>query len=166
MRTATPHPATLGPMAFASHILVPTDFSQASNLAVDAAAMLGRELGAKLTLVHVHDPDALRPPASVGWSPAQQQTLDKEIEQAVARSFTTLEQERLAGVEVADKVILHDTSAAHAICRYAEKIGADLIVIATHGRTGLKHLVIGSVAERVVRHASCPVLTLRSTLRD
>src|SRR5690606_31887558 len=115
---------------------------------------------------HVHDPDALRPPASVGWSPAQQKTLDKEIEQAITRSFAELEKERLAGVDIADKVILNDPSAAHAICRYAETIGADLIVIATPGRTGLEPLLIGSVAERVVRHAPCPVLTLRSTHRD
>lgn len=153
-------------MAFASHILVPTDFSQASSLALDAAAMLARELDAKLTLVHVHDPDALRPPASVGWTPEQQQTLEQEIERNVRDAFAALETERLAGVDVADRVILRDTSAAHAICKYAETVHADLIVIATHGRTGIKHLMIGSVAERVVRHAPCPVLTLRSSSRD
>ena len=49
------------------------------------------------------------------------------------------------------------------ICRYAAKENCDLIVIATHGRTGLKHMVLGSTAEQVVRHAPCPVLTLRIT---
>lgn len=153
-------------MPFATHILVPTDFSQASELASTAAAELARELGAKVTLVHVHDPEGLRPPATIGWSPTQQATLEKEIERAVGQSFDQLKAARFAGVNVADTVILHDASAAHAICAYAEKIGADLIVIATHGRTGLKHLLIGSVAERVVRHASCPVLTLRSKSKD
>lgn len=153
-------------MTFASHILVPTDFSQASELAVDAAAVLARELGAKITLVHVHDPDALRPPATIGWSDERQASVEKEIERAIDQSFAELKKARLGGVEIADTVILHDPSPAHAICAYAEKIGADLIVIATHGRTGLKHLLIGSVAERVVRHASVPVLTLRSTARD
>ncbi len=153
-------------MPFATHILVPTDFSQASELAVDAAAMLARQLGVKLTLVHVHDPDALRPPATIGWNKSQQEGLEAEIERAVARSFAELKQEHLKGVEVADTVVLHDSSPPHAICSYAEKIGADLIVIGTHGRTGLKHLLIGSVAERVVRHAPCPVLTLRSTSPD
>ena len=63
-------------------------------------------------------------------------------------------------------MILRDESPAHAITSYAEKIGADLIIIATHGRTGLKHLLIGSVAERVVRHSAVPVLTLRSKADD
>lgn len=153
-------------MAFATHILVPTDFSQAAALALDAAATLARELGAKLTLVHVHDPEALHPPASVGWSQAQQDKLEREIERTIRESFDEVEREQLAGVKVEDKVIVRDASAARGICDYAQKIGADLIVIGTHGRTGLKHLMIGSVAERVVRHAPCPVLTLRSTARD
>ncbi len=153
-------------MTFATHILVPTDFSQASELAVDAAATITRQLGTKLTLVHVHDPDALRPPATVGWSKAQQEGLEEEIERAVDRSFAELKEKHLEGVEITDTVILRDSSPANAICAYAEKIGADLIVIGTHGRTGLKHLLIGSVAERVVRHAACPVLTLRTTSPD
>lgn len=153
-------------MPFATHILVPTDFSQASELAVEAAASLARKLGAKLTLVHVHDPEALRPPATIGWSSERQESVEKEIERAIDHSFAELKSERLAGVEIADTVILHDSSPAQAICGYAERIDADLIVIATHGRTGLKHLLIGSVAERVVRHSAVPVLTLRSGARD
>ena len=54
-------------MAFATHILIPTDFSDASHLAIDAGGMLATQLGAKVTLVHVHDPDALHPPATIGW---------------------------------------------------------------------------------------------------
>lgn len=153
-------------MAFATHILVPTDFSDASKLAVNAAAVLAEQLGAKVTLIHVHDPEALRPPATLGWSPAQQKDLDSEVEQAVADSLDALRTSQLAKVKDLDSAVLHDSSAPHAICAYAEKIGADLIVIATHGRTGLKHLLIGSVAERVVRHATMPVLTLRSTSAD
>lgn len=152
-------------MAFATHILVPTDFSQASELAVDAAAVLARRLGVKLTLVHVHDPSALRP-ATMGWTKSVEDGIETEVERAIESSFRKLVDERLEGVEVADTVVLHDSSAAHAICSYAEKLGVDLIVIGTHGRTGLKHLLIGSVAERVVRHATCPVLTLRSTSPD
>ncbi|MBZ0121600.1 MAG: universal stress protein [Sandaracinaceae bacterium] len=60
-------------MPFATHILVPTDFSHAAELAVEATARLATQLGAKVTLVHVHDPDALRPPASLGYSHAQQE---------------------------------------------------------------------------------------------
>ena len=153
-------------MAFATHILVPTDFSDASKLAVNATAMLAEQLGAKVTLVHVHDPEALRPPATLGWSPAQQEGLDEEVEEAVAESLEALRKEQLSKVKDLDSVVLHDSSPPTAICKYAEKIGADLIVIATHGRTGLKHLLIGSVAERVVRHATMPVLTLRTPAAD
>lgn len=153
-------------MPFARHLLVPTDFSNASYLAVDAAAVLARQLGATITLVHVYDPDGLRPPATIGWTNTQQKSVEEEIKHAIEHSFAEVVSERLAGVDVADRVILHDSSAAHAICTYAERIGADLIVIATHGRTGLKHLLIGSVAERVVRHSTVPVLTLRSTQAD
>ncbi|MEC7522768.1 MAG: universal stress protein [Myxococcota bacterium] len=153
-------------MAFATHILIPTDFSDASHLAIDAGGVLAAQLGAKVTLVHVHDPDALHPPATIGWSPKQQDDLDAEITDAVAKGLDDLRRSRLKTLENVETVILHDPSASQAICKYAEKIGADLIVLATHGRTGLKHLLIGSVAERVVRHSHVPVLTLRSHAED
>lgn len=113
----------------------------------------------------MHDPDALQPPATIGWSSAQQQRLQEEIERTVTGSFAELRRTLLDGMD-ADEIILRDSSPPRAICKYAEQIGADLIVIATHGRTGVEHLLIGSVAERVVRLASCPVLTLRSSSRD
>ncbi len=153
-------------MAFATHILVPTDFSQASELAIGAAVMLATQFGAKMTLVHVHDPDALRPPATLGWSPTQQKTLDEEIRRSIEQGFDDLRKERLASVKDVDTVIIEDSSAARGICDLADRLDVDLLVIATHGRTGLKHLLIGSVAERVVRHAPCPVLTLRSKSAD
>ena len=59
-------------MPFATHILVPTDFSDAAKLATDAAAMLAKQLGAKVTLIHVHDPDGLRAPAQMAYSPTRQ----------------------------------------------------------------------------------------------
>ena len=153
-------------MAFATHILVPTDFSEASKLALEATAVLAKEIGAKVTVVHVHDPEALRPPATLGWSPAQQHEVEHEVEQAVATSLEAIREAELAEVRDLDTVVLRDSSPAHAIVKYAEKIGADLVVIATHGRTGLRHFLIGSVAERVVRHATMPVLTLRTTSAD
>jgi nucleotide-binding universal stress UspA family protein len=153
-------------MPFARHILVPTDFSQASRLAVDAAAVLARQIGAKITLVHVYDPKGLAPPATLGWTPAQQKSVEIEVQKAIEQSFEELVKDHLTDVEVADRVILHDSSPAHGICEYATRVGADLIAISTHGRTGLKHLLVGSVAERVVRHAPVPVLTLRSTAAD
>ena len=147
-------------------ILVPTDFSDASKLAVSAAAMLSLELGAKVTVVHVHDPAALRPPATIAWSPDKQSDIDAQVEEAVKAELDALRKGVLSQVEQLETRIVHDSSPATAVCRIADKIGADLIVIATHGRTGLKHLLIGSVAERVVRHSRVPVLTLRSKAPD
>jgi universal stress protein A len=153
-------------MPFATHILVPTDFSQASELAVDAAAVLAGSLGAKITLVHVHDPEALRAPAAIGFGSEQKEGLVQQIHRAIETGFEELRSGKLAKVAGVETAILEDASAPNAICSHAAKIGADLIIIATHGRTGLTHLLIGSVAERVVRHAPCPVLTLRSQSKD
>ncbi|MFK7984900.1 MAG: universal stress protein [Sandaracinaceae bacterium] len=153
-------------MPFATHILVPTDFSDASKLALKAAAMLAKELNAKVTAVFVHDPGALRPPAQIGYSPERQEDIEKQVKETVATQLDALRDKELQGVAALETVVLRDPSPANAITAYADRIGADLIVIATHGRTGLKHLLIGSVAERVVRHANVPVLTLRSKADD
>src|SRR5688572_16323210 len=140
-------------MTFASHILVPTDFSHASELALRAAIVLSSQLSAKVTLLHVHDPEALRPPATIGMSPEQRVALEKQVHASVEATFEALVRDRFPELASAERVIVHDASAAHGICAHAEKAGVQLIVIATHGRTGLAHLLIGSVAERVVRHA-------------
>lgn len=153
-------------MAFAKHILVPTDFSDASKLAVRAATLLAEQLGAKLSLVHVHDPGALRPPAQIAFSPERQKDLDTQVREAAETELKELAASIEGEVTDVDHAIIEHGSAAQGVVGHAEEIGADLIVIATHGRTGLKHLLIGSVAERVVRFAKMPVLTLRSTAED
>ena len=153
-------------MAFATHILVPTDFSGAAKLAVDAAALLAEELGARLTVVFVHDPDGLHSPAQIGFSPSRRRDLGAQVLEADTKALEELRGEIVARAGDANVELVHHRSAAQGICEHADKIGADLIVIATHGRTGLKHLLIGSVAERVVRFSKVPVLTLRSTNED
>lgn len=153
-------------MPFATHILVPTDFSEASELALNATAMLAQKLGTKVTLVHVHDPSGLRSPAQIAYSPKRQKSVEQDVRQACQDALASARDGALKDVSDVDVALLEDASAARAICDYAKKAGADLIVISTHGRTGLKHLLIGSVAERVVRHAEVPVLTLRSTAND
>lgn len=153
-------------MPFATHILVPTDFSKASALATSAAAMLAERLGTKVTLVHVHDPDGLRPPARMAWSPEKIHDIDSHVKAEAQKQLDELRAGPLADVDDVETVVVDDASPARALCAHAEKVGADLIVIATHGRTGLKHLLIGSVAERVVRHSTVPVLTLRSSADD
>ncbi len=148
---------------FAERILVSTDFSQASYLAIDAAAVLAKSLGARVTLLHVVNTS----PEFVGPVPVSPSTLEAATHAAAERTKATLEElraSRLAGVDAEVRIVDH-ASPAEGICEAAKELASELIIIATHGRTGLAHLLIGSVAERVVRHAPCPVLTLRSKAR-
>ena len=146
------------------NLLVSTDFSPASMLAIDAAAMLARAFGAKVTLAHVFDPAPLTPMASSQLSSAEQLEVEQGYEQRLHSALEKLRDEKLGGVADVKVALILGKSPAESLCRYAEKEQIDLIVLATHGRTGLTRMLIGSVAERVVRHAPCPVLTLRSQL--
>lgn len=152
--------------SFASRILVPTDFSETSEVAVEAAAILAKQNDAEVVLVHVHDPAPLAPVATRTVDGTKQFDIENDIEKAIYRALDELEQNKLQGVRKTHKTLLLGSNAADAICSHAEKEKVDLIALATHGRTGLGHLLIGSVAEKVVRHAPCPVLTLRSRLKD
>lgn len=145
---------------FAQVIVAATDFSEASELAVAAAAVLAKQNEATLYVVHVHvalDPATLlTDPVSGTLMPddVTRARLHEDLRAVVAR----------AAPELADVHVAVATSQAPAagLVHYAEHVDADLVVVATHGRTGLRRLVLGSVAEEVVRTASCPVLTLRS----
>jgi nucleotide-binding universal stress UspA family protein len=134
-------------------ILLPTDFSDPSGLAFRLACALARDFGARLVLLHVvefpanvypeatrHDDPALRHPAL--WDKVRQL--------------------RLPSPEVRVEHRLADGDAAAEVLRAAAETHSDLIVMGTHGRTGLKHLLMGSVAEQVVRKAPCPVLTVKA----
>ena len=153
-------------MPFATHILVPTDFSDASKLATSAAAILAKRLGTKVTLLHIHDPDGLRPPAQIAWSPERRDDLDEQVRETCRLRLAEFRDSEFAGLDDVGTAVIDGESPALGICQYAQEVGADLIVIGTHGRTGLKHLLIGSVAERVVRHSVVPVLSLRTSSDD
>lgn len=141
-------------------LLVPTDFSDAATIGVRAGGELAAQLGGAVTLVHVWNPDAVgAPPATLGWSHAQQEHLLDEVR---AHLTTRLDDGRELipeGVEV-DTILLEDASPARAITDHARGEGYDLIVISTHGRTGVGRFLLGSVAEKVVRLARTPVLTV------
>ena len=147
--------------AFAQHILVATDFSQASHLALNAAALLAKTLGAQVTLLHVFDPAPFAA-ASLPMQPVDIVGSTREMAERIEKGLEELQAAYLRSVEKVELKIVEHASPAEGICECARQIGADLIVVSTHGRTGLAHLLIGSVAERVVRYAPCPVLTLRS----
>ncbi len=135
-------------------ILVPLDFSPSSEAALRVARDLARANQGALLLVHVHEllvsPDGELVVPSV---PDAEPEFDLRLEAA------KLNLVREGGVAVDARCLVG--RAAVEIIALAKEESFDLIVMGTHGRTGLKHLLLGSVAEAVVRKASCPVLTLR-----
>jgi nucleotide-binding universal stress UspA family protein len=151
-------------MPFTEKIVAPTDFSASSALALDAAALLARQFQASIVLLYVYDPTLLSPLYALPGAGAVLDATPRgpEFEEGIRREMALLRESRLAGVAKVDYVVKQHPNAAEGICEAASELGADLIVISTHGRTGLAHMLIGSVAERVVQHAPCPVLTLRS----
>ena len=143
----------------AKHILVPTDFSEYADYALDYAIELAKALQACLTILYVY----YLPSFALGEvSPA---VLDDTL-QAMETNARQQTQKALARVLKAglqgDSVIVEGTP-FQAIIDTAQDKGTDLMVMGTHGRTGLTHALIGSVAEKVVRLAPCPVLVTRGT---
>lgn len=139
-----------------SQILAPTDFSACSKQAVACAYELAQAFRAKLVLLYVVE-DL---PSYIGFiPPAGAAMLLKNLErQACLDLAEVLPEAEAAEVEVTRQVVVGSPS--HEIVKVAAAENVDLIVIATHGRTGFSHLVMGSVAERVVRTAPCPVMTI------
>jgi nucleotide-binding universal stress UspA family protein len=136
-------------------ILVATDFSEGSDEALVHAVAFARQAGAAVEIVHVLDFTLLEFPIGLG---------DTEAEQGgyAGLANTALDErcERLRGAGIACQFRLLEGAPAAEIVRRAQDTRADLIVVGTHGRTGVVHALLGSIAERVVRHASCPVLTV------
>jgi nucleotide-binding universal stress UspA family protein len=140
------------------HILAPTDFSEYSKKAVASALELAQKFGAKLTILHVIE---LPPYPVEGYVPPSLSAtfLDDMERQATVDLAQIVPEAEAAKVEVARLVAMG--TPYRKIVETAEADHVDLIVMATAGRTGFSHLVLGSIAERVVRTASCPVLTMR-----
>jgi nucleotide-binding universal stress UspA family protein len=138
-------------------ILVPTDFSSTAAQAIEVAIAFAQRFGAELELFHAQSmPTYVFPDAVMPVGPELMRDLDRAVASELERNA---ERVRAAGVVVstASAVGAPDLE----ICRRAGEWNADLIIIGTHGRTGLPHVLLGSVAEKVVRRAPCPVLTVR-----
>lgn len=139
-------------------ILYATDFSTDSRVALDYAAALASAWNAKLTIVHVDDvtPGLVFGDVGYGYLPEVDRIAYEQHEQlkAMEPTGTTVQCERL----------LLRGNAADEILAAAESVAADIIVIGTHGRTGLRRALMGSVAEKIVRSAACPVLTVKHPL--
>lgn len=142
-------------------ILVPVDFSEHSERALRTAVMLARSYEAQLTIVHAHEPIALAVPQGYELIGEQQlQRLFDELQRSLAQQKQLALAEAGSDLQV-ETQLLHGFAASE-ICYLAEQAGFDLIVMGTHGRRGLSHALLGSVAERVVRMAPCAVLTVRA----
>ena len=140
----------------ARRILVPIDFSEGSTEAFITGLAMAKESGAQLTLMHVLHVAMTTLPDVAMLSPDVQ----SGVRQSVERGLGMLcERAQAAGVEADWRVAVGSTAVE--ICTLAEDLAADLIVIGSHGGGAFAHAILGSVAERVVRKASCPVLTVR-----
>lgn len=138
----------------ARKILVATDFSEGSDEAIDRAIEMARPSGAAVEIIHVVEL-AEEFPFGTTYFDADYGALYANIDAQLASRAARF---RAAGLACETKIV--EGSASTEIARRGRDIGADLIVVGTHGRTGLAHAMLGSVAERVVRRASCPVLTV------
>ena len=143
-----------------NRILVPTDFSPPSVAALEYARILAMTYGSSLRILHVvNDPSGESDYVSDSFAPATEEIRQELLTEARERLACVLSATDCARFHIHfDAVIGHP---AKQIVEYASAINADLIVMGTHGRTGLAHLLMGSVAEHVVRSANCPVLTVR-----
>jgi nucleotide-binding universal stress UspA family protein len=137
-------------------ILVPSDFSPASDNAFQYALRLGQHFGAQLHVIHVLEPVLSPQFAGVPEAPAFS---EEELVRAQKHLRTWAKSVGAGGVRA--KLVLRSGFAAHEIVEAAKDLAVDLVIIATQGRTGWKHFCIGSTAERVVRSAPCPVLVVR-----
>jgi nucleotide-binding universal stress UspA family protein len=147
------------PNADWKRICCPIDFSDASRAAMEVAADLARRNGASLVLLHAYPvPGYTFPDGSVVASPRMMQELADQAKKHL--DDWRGDAERLVGAPRVEVETAIGEPAAE-ILSFSERSRQELLVLGTHGRTGLEHALMGSVAERVVRKSRCPVLTVR-----
>ena len=141
-------------------VLCAVDFSEPAREALHFAADLARQYEAELTLIHIYAVPGYAFPEGVMVAGPE---VMNELLQEIDRSLESWKKEAVSRGASDPKTIAIQGSAAQEIIRFAEDQGIDLIVVGTHGRGGLAHVLLGSVAEKVVRKAPCPVLTVRAS---
>jgi nucleotide-binding universal stress UspA family protein len=146
--------------AEAETLLVPTDFSEYSDAALAHAFRLAKDRGARVVMLHVIDARPTPNPLYAHYYPIPTPTQMRDAEAKASEALRLRIPDELRDADRVEVQVGHGAPAAE-ILRVAEERKASLIVIATHGRTGLRRLALGSVAERVVREAPCPVLVVR-----
>jgi nucleotide-binding universal stress UspA family protein len=141
-----------------ARILVPVDFSEFSSKALDYALAFADQFDARVVLLHVVEPAVY--PESYMLVATALDDLNDDLLRLAQQKLAELSKKRI-GSRVASESLVRTGRAYSEIVAAARELNADLIILATHGYTGLKHVLLGSTAERVVRHAPCPVLTVR-----
>jgi universal stress protein A len=143
-----------------ARILVPTDFSETADAALQYAKVLAGQLGASLHLLHVfsnrYEVAAYAPDVYAPLPPSMRERAIEDARECLHTRLNSDEEERFRGTRATVTGLT-----APQIVKYAGENAIDLIVMGTHGRRGVAHLLLGSVAEHVVRTATCPVLTVR-----
>ena len=140
-------------------MVCPTDFSEPSYLALEAAKALALPLSAEIILLHVVSPMPIVPAPSPAFGGFQIPAVLKEMEAHAKQSLEKIAREKFTE-ELNVRIEVIQGNPAHEIAQRAKDEGADLIVIATHGLSGWRRFIFGSVAEKVVRTAPCLVLTI------
>jgi nucleotide-binding universal stress UspA family protein len=142
-------------------IVVPTDLSDYSLRALPYAVGLAERFDAHLKILCINEPAV--PISDVTWAGIDVHATDDALLAQAQKALDKIVREQIpAGVDVESTVITGN--AVDGIIEYAQDQNADLLVMCTHGRTGLSHVLMGSTAEAVVRRAHCPVLTLRQPM--
>jgi nucleotide-binding universal stress UspA family protein len=150
-------------MVILKNVLVATDFGEPAAKALAYGQDLSRQYSATLHVLHVADDVTARYATEIPMFTADEQSQLEQSARARVEALLTAEDRRQLNARA---VVRSSLSPAAAICDYAKTSRVDLIIMGTHGRGGMAHLLMGSVAERVVRTAPCPVLTVRCPERE
>jgi nucleotide-binding universal stress UspA family protein len=147
-------------MTTIKHILIATDFSETSDAALAYARQLAHVFGSTLHVLHVAG-NVIETAIGTELYAADFVAMQREVEEAAQKQLEVVVTDDDRRTLAARTILRTSNSPAQEIVAYAQEAKVDLIVLGTHGRGGVAHIFLGSVAERVVRTAPCPVLTVR-----
>ncbi|MDD8018125.1 MAG: universal stress protein [Bacteroidota bacterium] len=161
VRTSTPKQQSFSNIAL-KHILVPIDFSENSKKALRYAVPLAHQFNASITLINIVEPTVF--PSDFGFGQMSFPDVEKEL-------FDKAEEELRSVAKEIPSAIPNDVAVKTGIpfvevTNYANDEQIDLIIVATHGRTGVEHILFGSTAEKIIRKAPCPVFVVRAEEHD
>ena len=159
--TESPNGGPNLPKVHPETILIPLDFSKPADKALEYGKAFARQFGAKLVLVHILEPMVVPAELGYGFVPPPDDTLPVE---ALREKLVLLAASLGSDLSVTSSVRIGRPWSE--VVEAAKECAADLLIVATHGRTGLQHVLLGSVAEKIIRHAPCPVLVVRNDERD